>query len=265
MSRIQKYSTYPPSIFFGLHLLNTSLIPLATQSVAASETYLLLTRPIYQAPVLEPVLLTVPILAHIGSGIALRYIRQSRRARLYGAETSRQRKAAKAANAPSIQAQLGYLLIPFLGTHVLINRLGPWYVDGGSSSVGLGYVAHGFARSPWMIGTWYFAFIGIGVWHFVGGWAWWMGWRERSRLDREKEKRLGTTAGFLGNPGEMEVLRRRKRRTWIIRGLVLAGTALWLAGGVGVVGRGGFGSGWEAKTWDSIYSRIPLIGPYLVG
>ncbi|EEP77701.1 predicted protein [Uncinocarpus reesii 1704] len=263
-SQVQKYSTYPPSIFFGLHLVNTSLIPLATRSVAASETYLLLTRPIYQAPILEPVLLTLPILAHVASGVALRSIRQARRAKLYGAETPQQRKALKVANLPSIQARLGYLLVPFLGIHVLINRIGPWYVDGGSSSVGLGYVAHGLARSPWTIGTWYVAFVGIGVWHFIGGWAWWMGWREAAALDKEREKRLGATGGYLGNAKQVKALQKRKRRTWIITGLVLAGSGLWLAGGLGVVGRGGFGSGWEAKTWDNIYSQIPLLGPYLV-
>ncbi|WEW59457.1 hypothetical protein PRK78_004931 [Emydomyces testavorans] len=265
VAQIQKYSTYPPSIFLGLHLVNTSLIPLATRSVAASETYLLLTRPIYQAPVLEPVLLTAPILAHIASGVALRFVRQSRRARLYGAETRQQRKALKAANLPSVQARLGYLLIPFIGVHVLLNRIGPWYVDGGSSSVGLGYVAHGFARSPWTMGVWYTGLVGIGVWHFVGGCAQWMGWREVVGLNREKEKRLGATAGYLGNAKQIEALRRRKWRTWVILGATLAGATLWLAGGLGVVGREGLGSGWEAKTWDSIYSQIPLLGPYLAG
>ncbi|EER28267.1 hypothetical protein D8B26_004586 [Coccidioides posadasii str. Silveira] len=264
LSQVQRYSTYPPSIFFGLHLVNTSLIPLATQSIEASETYLLLTRPIYQAPVLEPALLTVPILAHIASGIALRFVRQSRCARLYGAETRQQRKALRRSNRSSIQAKLGYFFVPFLGLHVLVNRIGPWYVDGGSSSVGLGYVAHGVARSPWTVGAWYVAFVGIGVWHFVGGWAHWMGWREMATLDRAMEKRRGATAGFLGNPQQVERLHRQKRRRWIIAGSTVAGTALWLSGGLGVVGRGGLGSGWEAKTWDNIYSQIPLLGPYLV-
>ncbi|KAI1940627.1 hypothetical protein LOZ66_002223 [Ophidiomyces ophidiicola] len=265
LSRIQRYSTYPPSIFFGLHLLNTSLIPLATQSVAASETYLLLTRPIYQAPALEPLLLTIPIAAHVVSSISLRFLRNSRRARLYGAETRQQRKALKAANRISRQAILGYLLLPFLGVHVLINRIGPWYVDGGSSSVGLGYVSHGFAKSPWTIGAWYIAFVGIGVWHFVSGWAWWTGWRETPGLTREAEKRLGATAGCLGNPSEVQALRKRKWRRRIITSAACVGTALWLAGGLGVVGNGGVGVGWEAKTWDHIYSQIPILGPYLGG
>ncbi|KAK2846359.1 hypothetical protein FQN49_005797, partial [Arthroderma sp. PD_2] len=56
LSAIQKYSTYPPTLFLGLHFTNTALIPLATQSVPESETFLLLTRPIYQAPGLEPLI-----------------------------------------------------------------------------------------------------------------------------------------------------------------------------------------------------------------
>jgi len=34
-------------------------------------------------------------------------------------------------------------------------------------------------------------------------------------------------------------------------------------GGLGVVGRGGLGSGWEAKNWDSLYSRVPIFGEIL--
>ena len=48
----------------------------------------------------------------------------------------------------SLQARLGYLLVPLLGTHVLVNRVTPLMIDGGSSGIGLGYISHGFARSP---------------------------------------------------------------------------------------------------------------------
>lgn len=264
VSTIQKYSTGPPTLFLGLHLTNTSLIPLATQSVYSSESFLLLTRPIYQSPGLEHILLTVPVLAHIASGIAIRYIRQSRRARLYGAETREQRKELRRRNLPGAQARLGYILAPLLGVHVLVNRVVPVWVDGGSSGVGLGYVAHGFAKSPWLMRGYYAVLVGAGVWHVVGGWAWWMGWRgAASGLAVKRGKAGGANGGYLGSDAGSEQLRQKKRRWWVINGLVVAGTGLWLAGGLGIVGEGGLGSGWEAKNWDMIYSKVPVLGKYL--
>ncbi|KAB8198992.1 S-adenosyl-L-methionine-dependent methyltransferase [Aspergillus parasiticus] len=142
-----------------------------------SETYLLLTRPIYQSPGLEHVVLTVPILVHIASGIVLRNIRSSRRARLYGAETRAQRHSLNFWPRMSLQARLGYCFVPFLGAHVLVNRVTPLIVDGGSSGVGLGYVAHGIARNPVFWNVYYVVLAAVGVWHIIGGWAAWMGWR----------------------------------------------------------------------------------------
>ncbi|KAJ5101453.1 hypothetical protein NUU61_003675 [Penicillium alfredii] len=138
LSGLQRYSTYPPTAFFALHFTNTALIPLLTRSVPASEPYLLLTRPIYQAPGLEHIVLTIPVLAHIVSGVVLRNIRASRRARLYGAETRAQRDLLSFWPRVSLQARSGYLLAPLIGVHVLVNRATPVMVDGGSSGVGLG-------------------------------------------------------------------------------------------------------------------------------
>ncbi|KAF7593040.1 RNA methyltransferase tRNA(m5U54)methyltransferase [Aspergillus hancockii] len=107
LSTIQKYSSYPPTLFFALHVANTSLFPLATRSVPDSEPYLLLTRPIYQSPGLEHVILTIPILIHVASGIVLRNIRSYRRARLYGAETRSQRHLLNFWPRVSLQARLG--------------------------------------------------------------------------------------------------------------------------------------------------------------
>ncbi|OJD09467.1 hypothetical protein ACJ73_10291 [Blastomyces percursus] len=127
LSTLQRTSTYPPTVFLTLHLTNTSLIPLLTNSIPASEPYLLL--------------VTLPILTHLASGVALRILRARRRARLYGAETRAQRHELRASGhwrRPSAQAWLGYLLLPLLGSHVLVNRVVPVVVDGGSSGVGLG-------------------------------------------------------------------------------------------------------------------------------
>jgi len=86
LRRIQKYSSYAFSAFAVAHIANTSLIPLATGSVHASEGSLLLTRPYYQSwPIAEPFLIIIPLMAHIGSGLALRLYRRNVNASRYGA------------------------------------------------------------------------------------------------------------------------------------------------------------------------------------
>ncbi|KAL2005037.1 hypothetical protein VTN00DRAFT_2887 [Thermoascus crustaceus] len=262
LSTLQKYSTYPPTLFFVLHIANTSLIPLATRTVPASEPYLLLTRPIYQAPSLEHVVLTVPIITHVVSGITLRSIRGRRRARLYGAETRAQRYLLKSWPKPSVQARLGYALLPLLGVHVLVNRLVPLAVEGGSSGVGLGYVAHGFARSPAFWNLYYIVFVAAGVWHIVGGWATWMGWRVTTARHTRGESG-SIHGGYLGYMESPEQTKRKNRMWRIVHGIAAVGTAIWLAGALGVVGRGGPGSGWEAKNWDALYRSVPVISGWL--
>ncbi|OJJ45530.1 hypothetical protein ASPZODRAFT_153176 [Penicilliopsis zonata CBS 506.65] len=262
LSTIQKYSTYPPTLFFTLHIANTSLIPLVTSSVSSSESFLLLTRPIYQSPSLEHIVLTVPVLAHIVSGIVLRNIRASRRARLYGAETRAQRHLLTFWPKVNLQARLGYVLVPLLGIHVLVNRVVPLVVEGGSSGVGLGYVAHGFARSPLLWNIYYLLFVAAGVWHFVGGWAAWMGWRvTTARQERGRNK--GSLGGYLGFVESQERVKRRKRMWWMVNGIAALGTSIWLAGALGVIGRGGEGFGWEAENWNVLYKSVPVIGDWL--
>lgn len=264
LSTIQRYSTYPPTVFLGLHIANTSLLPLVTRSVPDSEQFLLLTRPIYQAPSLEPFIVTIPIVAHVISGIALRRLRSKRRARLYGAESTRQRHLIPSWPKPSLQARLGYATIPLIGLHVLVNRAVPLAVDGGSSAVGLGYVAHGFVRSPSFWTIFYVLFVAVSVWHFVGGWAAWLGFRvttaRKAHGDRSK-----SLSGILGRPESMslEESRRKRRAWWTVYGLAGLTTAVWLMGGLGVVARGGPGSGWEASTWDQLYKSVPVIGGWL--
>ena len=93
LRRIQKYSSYAFSAFTVAHIANTSLIPLATGSVHASEGSLLLTRPYYQSwPIAEPFLIIIPLMAHIGSGLALRLYRRNVNASRYGAETRSEKK-----------------------------------------------------------------------------------------------------------------------------------------------------------------------------
>lgn len=259
VTAIQKYSTAPPTIFIALHVFNTVIAPLATRSVPASESYLLLTRPVYQSPYLEHAVLTVPIVSHVLSGLALRSIRAVRRARFYGAEPGYRRYLYNLWPAVSRQAQLGYLLAPLLGTHVLVNRVAPVIVDGGSSGVGLGYVAHGIARRPLFWNLFYPVFVAAGVWHFVGGCAAWMGWR----VTTARRERGTSRKGSVRYPNGDLRIRRQRRRWWVVNGLAALGASLWLAGGLGITGRAGLGAGWEAKSWNEIYRQVPILGVWL--
>ncbi|OGE54982.1 hypothetical protein PENARI_c005G02995 [Penicillium arizonense] len=262
LTGFQKYSTYPPTAFFILHLANTSLIPLVTRSVPASEPYLLLTRPVYQAPGIEHLVLTLPILGHVASGIALRNIRAARRAKLYGAETRAQRDKLSWWPRMSLQARSGYVVAPLIGLHVLVNRATPVMVEGGSSGVGLGYVAHGFARSPIFWNVFYVIFVAASVWHFVGGWATWMGWRVTT-VRKERGSQKGSLEGYLGYTESPSQKKRQRKMWWIVNGIAAVGASLWLAGALGVIGRGGEGVGWEAKGWNDMYSQVPVIGDWL--
>ena len=141
---------------------------------------------------------------------------------------------------------LGYALWPLLAGHVFVNRVLPLEVEGGSSGVGLGYVSHGFAKHPVIANLGYAALVGVGSWHVVGGAVKWL------RLSAE----YITEGGDYGR-------RKRRRRAWVVNVIAGVVAGVWMLGGLGVVGRGGLGSGWEAKNWDELYRRVPLFGEWL--
>ncbi|KAL4801750.1 hypothetical protein BDV18DRAFT_148129 [Aspergillus unguis] len=262
LSALQKYSTYPFTLFAALHFANTSLIPIATRSVSESDSYLLMTRPIYQSPGLEHAMLTIPLLTHIASGIALRNIRSSRRARLYGIETRDQKYALSFWPRMTLQARLGYALVPLIATHVLVNRVTPLMVDGDSSSISLSFVAHGIARSRIFWATYYHLFVFVGVYHILGGLASFMGWRiTTARKVRGSQK--GSLSGDLGHTESAQHVKRQKRMWWNFNRIATLGACVWLVGALWIVGYAGEGSGWEAKGWNYIYSQVPVIGSWL--
>ena len=67
-----------------MQITNTSIIPSITQSVPASEPYLLLTRPYYQGIPFEPLLIIIPAYAHVLSGLTIRILRRNLNAKRYG-------------------------------------------------------------------------------------------------------------------------------------------------------------------------------------
>jgi hypothetical protein len=239
VTRLQKYSSYAFTVFASFHITNTSIIPLITRSVPDSEPYLLLTRPYYQSFPFEPLLITLPIATHILSGLALRFQRRNANLTRYGAANLpikvRLEQRLKVWPAVSWNSLTGYILAPLVIGHAFVNRLLPWIYEGGSSSVGLGYVSHGFARYPFVSWASYTALVGVASAHFVWGAAKWNGWIP-----------IGTT-------------KKAKRRWWSIHAATVTLAALWMSGGFGVVARGGMADGWIGKSYDVLFSKIPLV------
>jgi len=246
--RTQRYSSYAFTAFLSLHITNTALIPLLTRSVPASDTYLLLTRPYYQSPLMEPLLVIAPLTLHVISGITLRLYRRRQSALRYGAETRSDRRMIAWPKLSGVSA-LGYVLTPLVLGHAAVNRLLPLWVEGGSSGVGLQYVAHGFAKDPWVANAGFAVLVGAGSAHFVWGWAKWMGWTPDYGYSEERS-----------SWGDEERERKKNRRWWEINGVVALVAGIWIAGGLGVVGRGGAMGGWMGRAYDELYRRIPIIG-----
>lgn len=259
VSRIQKYSSYAMSLFTSLHLANVSLIPAVQRSVPASETYLLMTREIYQTTLTEPLLVFLPVAAHITSGIALRLFRRRENMRRYGGATPamyalhRRQTETKGAAAMSLWPQLsyisasGYAFTVFYSAHVFMNRALPLAVEGDSSNIGLAYVAHGFARHPWTARAAYLGLMVVGTGHMVWGMAkWWgiapstKGWQRGVVVLDKKTKRL-------------------RRNKWLtVHGVAAVGVVAWAIGGLAVVARGGLQDGWVGKIYDDMFSRVGL-------
>ena len=188
---------------------------------------------------LEPLLVTIPITTHVLAGLALRIHRRNANLARYGAAhlsvAKRLERKLKVWPVVSWSSISGYVLTPLVLGHALANRTLPWVYEGGSSGVGLGYVAHGFAKHPFIAWTGYAALVGVGVGHFVWGFARWQNW-----IPIGKDKKA-------------------KRRRWTINGITAIVSLLWMAGGLGVVGRGGRSDGWVGKGYDELYSKIPLL------
>lgn len=265
MTRIQRYSTYALSIFTGIHLTNTSILPLITRSVPASESYVLLAREIYQTPLTEPLFVALPIAAHIASGVALRLVRRSQNLKKYGGATPAvfpQKSASSLSTESSsrrspwphmsIISLSGYGFSLFLSAHVLMNRLLPLRVEGDSSNIGLAYVAHGFARHPVTSYVAYAGLLGLGCGHMVWGWAKWIGLAPLAGWSADL-KVVGSTR----NRDEDVRRRKRRRRIWLwVNGTAVVATMLWAAGGLGVVARGGSMDGWVGKVYDEMYASV---------
>ncbi|KAF2487783.1 hypothetical protein BDY17DRAFT_289677 [Neohortaea acidophila] len=244
LSRIQKYSTYAFSAFGLAHITNTSIIPLITQSVPASEPYLLLTRPYYQGIPFEPILVIVPLWAHVLSSVAMRVYRRNLNAKRYGdSETKGAKNFFSARYWPAVSgiSKLGFQFTILLAGHIYLQRAVPNDFPGGSSNINLSYVSHAFARHPAISFAGFTALLTVGCFHMTWGWAKW----------------LGFTPDQVTTVGQERAL-VRKRRWYTVNGLAAGLTALWMAGSFGVVARAGAANGWLAKLYDEMFASIPL-------
>jgi hypothetical protein len=237
------------------------------RSVPASESFLIQARELYQTPLTEPLLIGLPIVLHVLSGIAVRLLRRSQNLRRYGGSTPGMYALHKARNGGAssssslnssnqvrIWPQVSYISIAGYATaslvfaHVAMNRVLPLKFEGDSSNIGLGYIAHGFARHGLVSWVSYVGLIGGFCGHMVWGTAKWMGitppsmtWRGSSRILIDK-----TT------------LKQRRRMWWAINGLAAVVAALWAAGGLGIVARDGLTDGWVGKLYDGLLDKLPF-------
>jgi Protein of unknown function (DUF1691) len=246
VTRTQKYSSYVFTTFLGMHITNTALLPLITRSVPDADTYLLLTRPYYQSSVAEPLIVALPLLAHVASGLALRIQRKRLADRRFGYLEAEKNTKTIRSRWPTLSytSLAGWILYPMVVGHVIANRLTPLRIEGGSSGVGLSFVAHGFAKHPLFAWAGYGALIGVGSWHFVWGWSKWLG--------------LDPSSIVFDTSGK-----KRSRRWWGINAVSALTAAIWMAGGLGVVGRGGLSAGWVGKGFDGLYRSIPVVGKWM--
>ncbi|KAG5938243.1 hypothetical protein E4U53_008044 [Claviceps sorghi] len=265
LTRLQKYSSYAMGIFTGLHLANVSLIPAMTRTVPSSETFLLMAREIYQTPLAEPIVVFLPVLAHVGAGVALRLLRRWQNMKRYGGRTPglhaleqlRESLAGEARGGGAVRlwprlswiAISGYALTACYGAHVFVNRALPLLVEGDGSDIGLAYVAHGFARHPLASWVGYLALLGTAGGHMVWGMAKWLGLAP-------------STNSWMGERGVIAAdkrTRRARRREWLgVHGVGVGFAVLWAVGGLGVVARGGLAEGWVGKVYDALFEHVGL-------
>jgi hypothetical protein len=213
-----------------------------------------MTRELYQTRLTEPLLIGLPVLAHVVSGVAIRLLRRHYNMKRYYGDArpgfwgSTSSKASLLPSPLSSRiwpafsniAASGYFFTVLLSSHIAMNRVLPLIVDGDSSNIGLGYVAHGFARhasSAWIA---YILLLSAGVGHMVWGMAKWL--------------ELAPPANWKKITFDRPTRKRRRRAWWTVNATAVALATIWAAGGLGVVARAGPAQGWLASVYDDIYA-----------
>ncbi|KAK6518499.1 hypothetical protein TWF506_005647 [Arthrobotrys conoides] len=213
--KTQQISSYVFTGFLGIHWFTTGILPLVSNPEAVDNS-LLLSRVLYQNELIEPCIVLGSVGAHVLSGVTLRGIRRARKYRKSGQLTW-----LKDFN---ILQGSGYLLIPTVAIHFGIVRLLPLLKDGGSESIGIGFLGHGFARLRYLSWLIYPTLAAASTFHVVQGWARWQCYPKR-----------------------------KKSRTWCLIAVV---SGAWLASIVRIskIGRA---VGHLGRHYDELYNVIP--------
>ncbi|KAF3988439.1 hypothetical protein FT663_03291 [Candidozyma haemuli var. vulneris] len=177
---VQKYSAYGFLGFYGLHTASTVIVPGLGISQATCQDIFEMCRNVYMAPLLEPAMVNLTAVLHIGAGLALRLVRmvarrkkaQKRERDIIIKEEDRDdiglggigtifglgfKKSWISSNFPSFTPLTfsGYVFTAALAYHYAKMKLGPVAIDGDSSLVTLSYVTHYFQQSHLgQVGCW---------------------------------------------------------------------------------------------------------------
>jgi hypothetical protein len=117
------------------------------------------------------------------------------------------------------------------------------YMHGDSSLISLSYISHSFSLFPYLGFTGLVTLVGVSTWHFVWGWAKWLGYAPSQAKDTDARRHLV-----------------KKRRWYSINAASALIAGVWLAGGLAIVGRGGKTAGWVGREFDELYKSLPVIG-----
>lgn len=158
--RTQRLSAYAFTSFLAIHVTTTGLLPLVVPPDAV-ENSLMISRVFYQNPVIEPILIFGSVTSHVLSGVVLRALSGT-----FHSGDSSGRPWSRHFTAVQLT---GYLLCPFLLTHVLMLRILPTYMFGGSEGFGLKFLGHGFMRLKGFSWTVYGTLLALSSYHVYFG------------------------------------------------------------------------------------------------
>lgn len=135
----------------------------ALSGVAAADSALLLTRPIYQDAHLEGWIVTGSVIWHLLAGTTKSILKP------YLNITDTNGKGTATTPLVRYHDVTGQLLVPLLAGHYYLARGMPIKTMGDSAFVDFGIIAWGLQNKPVITWVWHTALIGVGVYHMVGG------------------------------------------------------------------------------------------------
>ncbi|KAK9456115.1 hypothetical protein V1511DRAFT_496594 [Dipodascopsis uninucleata] len=198
LQRAQRYSSYIFSGFVSLHVASVAIVP-AVFGIEAGNNAMLLGRVVYQAPVLEQVLVLGSLAVHVISGTILRIDKIQRDRKWYSKRLKMSRVAFT-----------GYLLTPIVLGHFTVMRAIPLMKLGDSSIISLQYITHAFNKSPFKTWVVYSTLLGLTMYHVGFGWCQWM------RVKKYKvPQAVGTTIFAIALVGLRSIARAGRVVAWM--------------------------------------------------